>query len=449
MRIASMLSAMITAVVLGGQASGASFEMQIVSDQSIRSGEPEVVVNPRNPKNLAYYVMTQRLPYSMPFGATARWDEKGYIDCHLAVSFDRGRTWESRPNPVMTGRVTLCGDPMLAFGPDGTLYAAADAMYIDPNNPKVPGPMGEVEVTRSLDGGRNWGSPIVSGTPIDRPFLMADASDGTLYITSSCANPPGSYCEPATRYLIASRDKGLTWSNRVPLDSSEFPSKGAGSISAAHGWLAVAYVSAAATGKSCPCLVFARTKDAGASWARSVVPAAAGIGEQAQVVADPKRPGGYAIVVQSADRVSFQIYVSLDGGRTWTPPTTVANEPRKVGFKSWASYSPDGVLGIFWRAYEAPPEDVPVFRFGSPSPMKTFPYTIWGAISRDGGKVFSRPLQLSQTPSPAADAKMLGGTDDLSFMVLDHTDAHYAWGDWRSGDLQAWYGRTPLADFGP
>jgi hypothetical protein len=63
--------------------------------------------------------------------------------------------------------------------------------------------------------------------------------------------------------------------------------------------------------------------------------------------------------------------------------------------------------------------------------------------------MFSRPLQLSQTPSPAADPKMLGGTDDLSFIVLDHTDAHYAWGDWRSGDLKAWYGRTPLADFGP
>lgn len=47
MRIASMISAMITAAVLGVHASGASIEMQILSDQSIRAGEPEVVVNPR------------------------------------------------------------------------------------------------------------------------------------------------------------------------------------------------------------------------------------------------------------------------------------------------------------------------------------------------------------------------------------------------------------------
>lgn len=81
-------------------------------------------------------------------------------------------------------------------------------------------------------------------------------------------------------------------------------------------------------------------------------------------------------------------------------------------------------------------------------PKRTFPYALWGAISRDGGASFSRPLLLSDGPSPAPKLGELGPPDDESFVTLWRNDMHYAWGDWRGGDLSAWYGRMPLPQFG-
>lgn len=424
---------------------GAGFEIRVVADPGVRSGEPEVAVNPTNPNNIAFFAMIGKLPYVPPDSGRA--PQKGSMDCEMSVSFDRGHTWKVRPNPFMTGRQTLCADPMVVFGPDGTLYAAADAMSIDPTNPK-PWLLGEVEVARSRDGGNSWTAPIISGTPYDRPFLVADASDGTVYLSSSCLDPKSSYCRAHLRFVLASRDRGLTWSAPVRLDTPQYPSLGDGSIAAASGWLAVAYVSP--SGPDCPCLVFGRTRNAGSSWAHAVVPTLQAIGSLAQVAADPERSDSYAVVAQSRDGLSYLSFITHDGGRSWRGPAVIATAPRRVGFKSWVAFSPGGVLGLIWRAYDASPREVPPPPLHEPDapPRRTFPYALWGAISRDGGATFSRPLQLSGAPSPAPKPGQVV-PDDESFVILDDRDVHYAWGDWRGGDLSAWYGRMPLADFSP
>jgi hypothetical protein len=340
------------------------------------------------------------------------------------------------PNPFLLSRTTLCGDPMIAFGPDGTLYAAVDAMGVDPSRDK-PSPNGEVAFARSSDGGLTWTNPVITGTPIDRPWLSVDQSNGEIYLSSSCAGPQTSYCEANTRYIISSKDKGATWSPRVPIDSPEFPAGRGGSISAARGLLAVTYVSAKIEGRTCPCLVFATTQDAGRRWDRVVVPSNEPLGTQAQVAANPSRPGGFVISVIAPERNRFLIFSTEDGGKSWSKPATLTNDFHRTIVKPWVAFSPAGVFGIFWRSSDAPPTAVPQAPRaptpGSPpSPPKTYPYDVWAAISRDSGKTMSKPLKVSSKPSPAPDP-LQESTDDVSFIVLDRTDAHYGWGDWRSG----------------
>lgn len=423
-------------------ARGAGFQVKVTSPR-VRAGEPEVAINPKNADNIVFFAMTATRPF-VPLGKGRWWAQKGFLDCQISVSFDRGRTWTVRGNPFMTGRQTLCADPMVAFGPDGTVYAAADAMSVDPTNPKH-WLLGEVEVSRSVDGGRTWTSPIISGTPYDRPYLVVDGSDGTVYLSSSCADPIASYCHAHVRFVLESRDRGLTWSRPARIDTPRYPLRQGGFISAANGWLAVAYVSP--TGRHCPCLIFGRTRNGGEAWVHSRVPTSQPIGLLAQIAANPTRRDTYAVVVQSRDRLTYLVYVTRDGGRSWSGPAQVENVPKKVGFQSWVAFSPQGILGLLWRADDAPPAEVPLAK-PEVQPRRTFPYALWGAISR-GGVTFSRPLQLSAGASPAPKVGELGPPDDESFVALGRDDMYYAWGDWRGGNLSAWYGRMPLANFLP
>ncbi len=444
--IAAALSASLAVVAAPMTSSAATVEVAITNDPNVRAGEPEIAVNPKNPNNIAYFVMTMKYNYNQQVGE--KWAEKSFIDCYLAVSFDRGKSWRRVDNPFLMSRMTICGDPMIAFGPDGTLYAAADGMGVDPGR-KDPDPLGEVVFSRSADGGRTWTNPVITGTPIDRPWMSVDQSDGAIYLTSSCASPDRSYCEPNTRYILSSRDKGATWTPRVPIDSPAYLAGRGGSISAAHGVLAVTYVSARIEGRTCPCLVFATTRDTGRTWDRQVVPSSEAVGGQAQIAADPSRAGRYVNSALAPQRNRFLLFGTDDGGKTWIKPQTVTNDPKRAQFKQWVGYSPSGVFGIVWRSSAATPEEmgVPAARTpGTPAP-KTFPYDVWAAVSSDGGKTVSKPLKISSQMSPAPDPAQQA-TDDVSFITLDRTHAHFGWGDWRSGELQGWYARTPLADFG-
>jgi hypothetical protein len=428
----------------------ATVEVQITDSADFRAGEPEIAVNPKNPKNIAYFVMTRN--YSYKRQVQQAWSERGYIDCYLAVSFDRGKTWTRVRNPFSVSRLTLCGDPMISFGPDGTLFAAADGMGVDPGRKDAPTPIGEVTIARSSDGGLTWTNPVITGTPIDRPWMSIDQSDGTIYLSSSCAGPQTSYCEANTRYIISSKDKGATWLPRVPIDSPEFPAGRGGSISAARGTLAVAYVSPKIEGRSCPCLIFATTTDTARNWRRIVVPSDAPLGSQAQVAADPSHPGQFVVAVLAPERNHFLIFSTANGGVSWSKPIALTNDLHRGIFKPWVGFSPNGVFGIFWRSSEAEAAALPSGPGAAPTPNapatppKTYPYDVWAAISRDGGKTVTQPLKISGQKSPAPDPEQQS-TDDVSFIVMDGTDAHFGWGDWRSGEMQGWYARTPLADF--
>jgi len=78
-------------------------------------------------------------------------------------------------------------------------------------------------------------------------------------------------------------------------------------------------------------------------------------------------------------------------------------------------------------------------------------YSVWSAVSHDGGFTFSKPLQVSQAPSPARQSIEYRGNnwdgDDLSSIAVDNDYVHIVWADGRAGFLGAWYARVPLTSY--
>jgi probable HAF family extracellular repeat protein len=118
--------------------------------------EPWVAVNPTNPNNIV-----------------AIWIAHDFSGNVASVTFDGGTTWQNVAIPGIsdcTGGTGNGADPWLAFAPNGVLYAASGANFA-------------TDISRSLDGGLTWSSPInVSGTSggTDRPSVTADPGNSNL-----------------------------------------------------------------------------------------------------------------------------------------------------------------------------------------------------------------------------------------------------------------------------
>jgi len=74
-------------------------------------------------------------------------------------------------------------------------------------------------------------------------------------------------------------------------------------------------------------------------------------------------------------------------------------------------------------------------------------YDIWSAISKDGGKSFSRSLRVSHAVSPASDPIRVGANDDIQDLSMDNDNIHMVWGDSRAGFQAVFYGRVPFSAY--
>lgn len=526
--------------------------VNLTNDNGQRYGEPEIAVNPRNPNNIVYYVMSQHLTYSCeaandpncaldPLSGTAigEYTVPGWLSTHVYVTFDRGRTWRdvtanldqnSTPapttvtDPTGTHQITHTdlisrGDPMVTVTADGTFYIGWDAMNLGtvflppgftfggrvvcPPTTAPPGcPVhglldGGIAVSKSTDGGRTWSTPHLTGTGVDRPWMTTDLSTGTIYEASSggvnssmsTGDPLLPSAGPGTtpdRYVVSSTD-GVQWSSPRQLGDPGFSGAAGSTISAANGTLAAGFHVANGNDAACqhflggsataPCTIFETSTDSGTTWVRHAVPGLADATGSIEVAADPTVAGTYTVAATDSTTTEFHIYVTHDGGATWTGPGVVTDgsascppvSDSACTFKPWIGYSPNGVLALAWRsanvgtsadtaarpaAFAATTADALVSESESPTSQPIcdmfgcgvappddendldpapVPYSMWAAVSTDEGATFTQPLQVSQAPSAPADPNMLTGTDDTSAVAVSDADVLVGWGQWPHG----------------
>lgn len=204
------------------------------------AAEVSLAVNPLDPLNLVGGSKDFTLGEDERCGVYNVWSG-------VYTSFDGGRTWAHQLLPGHPGdeRETAlsayaCGsDPVLAFGPDGTVYYSSIHLTVDPAaGPPVPqlGPLwggdtvnAGIAVTRSLDGGVTWQDPVVHGHKegpeagiFDKQWLAVDPADGTVYVT---------YIDTGEGrfYVQRSDDGGLTFTEPILIfepEDSLFPLAG-------------------------------------------------------------------------------------------------------------------------------------------------------------------------------------------------------------------------------
>ncbi len=289
-----------------------------------------------------------------------RWSDGGSHGIGTGFSFNGGRTWSrvflpfsrcAGGNADNGGDFDRASDPWVSFSPNGAVHEMALALgNLDPRKPSSA-----MLASRSLDGGRTWSATAT---------LQADGSERFNDKNTITADPN----DP--RYVYAVWDR-----------LSSVPGEGAG-----------------------PTLL-ARSTDNGATWKPTRIvfdpgPNAQTIGNRIEVLPRGRLVNQFALIDYSAGTVIVAVIVSDDKGKTWSKPIKVADllsvgtvDPttgapvRSGGGLPQLSVGPDGTIYSVW----------PDSRFSGG--------VIDGialAMSTNGGKTWSEPVQVNRDTSVAA-----------------------------------------------
>jgi len=146
-----------------------------VTFDSDQDAETSIAINPKNAQNVV-----------------AGWISRGDASCGFGVSFDGGASWRVG---VVPGIQKLSGgtfdrgtDPSVVFDRDGNVYYTCLAFNLFPPG---TGSAGTIYVSKSTDGGANWGAPVgaIVGVHVnnfqDHQFITANPVNGHLYLTET------------------------------------------------------------------------------------------------------------------------------------------------------------------------------------------------------------------------------------------------------------------------
>jgi hypothetical protein len=457
-------------------------QVNVSNDNSLRYGEPDIAVNPNNPNNLVYNVLTSQYTYQCLAAhdpnctmfsvgnPTGQCNVPGFLSTRVFVTSNRGRSWskvnfsaipelrtQAGGNPLpgeaadpsgFHSDLLSQGDPMVTVTADGTFYIGWDAMHLGFIN--VPGfgqvcalPDGGIAVSKSTDGGRTWSTPVLTGTGVDRPWMVTDLSTGRVYEASSgfvdSSMSTGNPALPlfgngiSDRWVVSSPD-GLHWTSpeqfgggpgcttNPPTLATCYSGSGGSKMAASFGELAATFRATApaacqfflgATAQA-PCTVFETSTDSGATWTRHAVPVPSDSTGTVFVAADPTQAGHFSVAVLNSTSTAVLVDTTTDNGTSFNAGATVSDNTLTTKFKGWMNYSADGVLGLMWRSNVSAPNG---------------PYNIFAAVSQDEGVTFSNPLQVNATASLAPDPTY-NGQDDTSVIALSRQAAFLGWGQW-------------------
>ena len=339
--------------------------------------EPYLAINPTNPDNLVAVWQQDR------------WSNGGARGTLTAFSLDGGRTWEKRQVPYSRcsggnaangGLYERATDPWVTFAPDGTAHQIALAFNGDT---LAAGSSGAVKVSRSIDGGRSWSTPISIITDGEAAFndkeaITADPTDARFVYASWDRLERGRGGAPA--WFARTTDGGVTWEPARQIHDPGTTAQTLNNIPIVlpDGTLFNFFTQTG--GPDGSSLRLMRSPDKGATWEAPIVVAA----QQSIGVTDPEtgtgvrdaaliasiavsRAGVIALAWQDArfsggqrDGIAFSR--SLDGGRTWSTPVQVNREPRVQAFIPTVAFRDDGTVGVTYydfRSNTSDPNDLP------------------------------------------------------------------------------------------
>lgn len=306
--------------------------------------EPDIAVSPRDPRVAVAVAHDGRFP------------DGGAVDISYTWTHDGGRSWHHAPVPGLTtavgGTWDRASDPVLAWGPDGSLYLSV--LVFDTTCPSG------VTVSRSTDGGRTFGAPVVvhasqtCDVNDDKNWLVVDNSPrsphrGRLYQfwTAFLTAPDGSDAG-SPQWLRYSDDHGRTWSDVVTVSGPHDSTQNSQPMIRPDGSVTDAYMFFPDGGGDTP-----EHQVNAAARARAAAPAAEGDVVLARTSADGGRTWGGEVTIThdagegpdgircclpsaTADPVTGELYLAWDSatpnlvalsrsrdGRHWSAPIPV------------------------------------------------------------------------------------------------------------------------------
>lgn len=411
--------------------SGQSTETKLSSGIGF-DGEPNMAVNPSNPRHMVVAWM------SLGLSGTGT-----VISIKTRTTFDGGQTWSTAVALPHFAAKWGSADPTMAFHRGGKLYLA----YIDYRQAVDSG---GVYLFSSSNGGLSWNyeSQIIDATesaklPLDRPWLVVDnsgtATDGTLYVTTK---PAPWIPAPNRPYLKVSSD-GKNWSATRFVDTTGFlvgnfiqaPMASPGVTKG--GKFVAAYPSYVASQSIYAKMYLANSTSKGTTFSyTSVLTNKGGSG-------DTNLKSGYLLLPHpSNDKYMVFAYLdnaygdaditlthSNDGGVTWSPDVRVNDDTAgngKLQDLVWANWGDKGNLALCWRDR----------RNGSGKGVAQSS-DCYCAVSTDSGKTFQKNLRMTAQSAAFNNVLYQNGNDFMS-CALNGDTLCAVWGDVRSNKLEIW-----------
>ena len=259
---------------LGGQEHDA-----IVGDTTFTFADGSTCYNPQNEQNIVIN------PSNSANVVTSANEYRA--DAHVVYySNDGGASWTNTILPGWTGstggsgifgHLNSCGDPVLAFSPDGgRLYYAGLVCNFD----KFPRQISGVAVAVSLDGGAHWDAPVMVSSAATGNFFqdkewIGVGNDGTVYLTWTrfYQGPKGLGYLKSPIVMASSKNGGKSWSSVKEVSDAAHPyNQGSQVAIAPDGAVYVAYEGATpGSGYSQDALIVARSTDGGRNFTNTEV----------------------------------------------------------------------------------------------------------------------------------------------------------------------------------
>ncbi|MDP4724643.1 MAG: hypothetical protein NWS31_10100 [Crocinitomicaceae bacterium] len=396
----------------------------LVSSGQIFEGEPYLAVDPQNSNHLVAAWMGFQL------------NQKVVIKS--VVSTDGGSTWTAPVWQAHQQAGNSSADVSLGFDLNGNLYMA----YIDYDN--VSFTNGAVICRKSIDGGLSWGPAVVARSIascpnklcIDRPWIAVDPLTGSVVITSTNANQPGTVQAPFHPYMAISSDQGASFSLQE-LDSAPYLAGNAISqpmpspAFANDGLFMAIYPSYETTQSILPRVVEVSKTVAASFYNYQIAFQGLGFGTQNDTL---KSGPHLSLDPTNSNRANYafisEVYGDPDiiciekNGGAWSAPMRVNQDIQGNGVIQdliWSDYDTDGDLAVCWRDR----------RNGVPGTYQS-PSQIFCRIQSN--QTWGTEFLIS--PLVAHDSILLENGNDFLNVQFSNNQLYTIWGDVRQGSLK-------------